>query len=125
MENNLLKTVGEERYNEIVNDTESRYKNSSAEELTEALDDTADAMERVRKQRAKALHDIKDYAVWFSEERGVFGLSLDIWSKNVRLMEKLTADIRTLSVERKTLRRMRQELVTCTCAIHCPTEEDK
>ena len=121
----LLENVGEKQYEKIVKDTEFWHKNQSVEEITEAIDDASDSIQRLIKEKEKALQKITDYAISFSGRYShPDGLSLDVWSANVRLMQKMTDEIKKLQITRKTLRKMRQELVTCTCAIHCPTEEE-
>jgi len=122
----LLESLGAERYNEVVKEAELQHSGQSAEELSEAIDEASDSIQLLIKEKEKALQKITDYAIGFSnKDEWANGLSLNVWSTNVRLMQKLTDEIKRLQITRKALRSMRRDVVTCTCAIHCPTEEEQ
>lgn len=125
MKNNyLLEKLGEEKYTEIVESTEWLYNKDSVEDLGQRIEDITKAIDQLIIDKARALEDITEYAQGFADIN-VYpdGLSIDIWTENVRKMRELEKQKSILGLERKVLRKMRQDKSDCTCAIHCPTEE--
>ena len=125
MEDNYLKEkLGEENYAEIVESTKWLYNKDSVEEIGHRLDDIKVAIDQLIIDKSRALEDITEYALGFAGIN-VYpdGLSLDIWTENVRKMRELEKQKSILQLERKVLRKMRQDKSDCNCAIHCPAEE--
>lgn len=125
MENNYLRDkIGEENYTEVIESTKWLYNKDSVEEIGQRIEDITIAIDQLITDKARALQDITDYAHGFVDNN-VYpeGLSIDVWTDNVRKMKKLEEQMTKLQVERKVLRKMRQDKSDCTCAIHCPTEE--
>lgn len=122
-DNYLRKKLGDEDYNEAIATAEEYYKNESVEDLGQRIEDTTRAIEQLIIDKSRALQDITEYAQGFAGINDYDGLSIDIWTDNVRKMRELDKQKSIMQLERKVLRKMRQDKSDCTCAIHCPTEE--
>ena len=127
MEDNYLRNkLGEEKYTEVVESTQLLYGKDSVEELSIRIGNNTDAIGNVNKAKSKALQSITEYAIEFASDNTVGeGLNIDVWTNNVRHIHKLEEQKSKLMLERKVLRKIRQDNSDCTCAIHCPTLKDE
>jgi dihydroorotate dehydrogenase len=125
MEDNYLrKRLGDEDYTEAIAIAEEFYKNESVEDIGQRIEDITRAIDQLIIDKARALEDITEYAQGFAGiNEYPNGLSIDIWTDNVRKMRELEKQKSIMQLERKVLRKMRQDKSDCNCAIHCPTEE--
>lgn len=127
MEDNYLRNkLGEEKYTEVIESTQLLYGKDSVEELTIRIGNITDAIGNVNKAKGKALQSITEYAIEFASGNTVGeGLNIDVWTNNVRNIHKLEEQKSKLMLERKVLRKIRQDNSDCTCGIHCPTLKDE